>query len=259
MRLKKWLVLSGVVVCVLAFALTLGLWVYLKTDLSEDEVTAVRQDRERLKRNYWEPLRLVGADGAEWFIPMAQTKDDPRMCWYVLAGKKHEVGQFADGWEFINHQAVALLPSGRPIIVWSGFNGEAGNERLAASTSMGESWSTPVILAENLRVRGLDVAVEKGGRVHVVFVSPLQRRESYGPIEGSFPSKCWWLIYDGVWSQPQPIQERGRFDVRDAILTQAPSGRVILSVAVTHQFDSGNPHLGAQVLGESGWSKLRKL
>jgi len=63
----------------------------------------------------------------------------------------------------------------------------------------------------------------------------------------------------GAWSTPKPIQGRGRFDVDKAILTLTPSGRLVVSAEVHHQFSPEDRYLGVQVFEKSRWSRLSRL
>jgi hypothetical protein len=78
-------------------------------------------------------------------------------------------------------------------------------------------------------------------------------------MEGFFPYKCWHSVFDGqTWSTPVPIQGRGRFQISEAMLTLAPTGRLILSVETYGQFSSKR-YLGVQTLETKGWSALAKI
>jgi len=257
---KKRIALAVIAIASLSAIVVTCLWRTQDIRLSSDEISSILKDRGRLTRNYWEPLRVVGSGGVEWFVPIVRLKDDSRACWHTEAEKRIETSRFAGPeWEFINHQAAAMLPDGRLTVVWSGFDGTQG-EKVAVATSDGRSFSPPTILASGVRIRCLDVAVDAKGRIHVLYVSPLEPYEAYGPIEGFFPYKCWHAFHDGqTWTRPEPIQERGRFDIDNAILTLMPSGRLAVSVETHGQFSPGDKRLAVQVLGESGWSKLTKL
>ncbi len=262
MRSKKRLAIIAIVLvaCVLAVGTGLFLRRRQEATLSESEAAAVRRDRQRLARDYWLPLRIVAPDGAEWFVPIGSGKDDSRICWRILDGKRTEAGTFAPPeWKFVKHQAAALLPDGSVLVAWSGYDGTPG-EKIAVSKSGGEGFSNPTVIATGVRVRCLDVAVDAEGRAHVLYVSPLEPAESYGPIEGFFPDKCWLVTHDGqTWSTPKPIQGRGRFDIREAILTLTPGGRLVVSAETHGQFSPEKEYVAYQVLGRSGWSDLQRL
>ncbi len=262
MRSKKRLAIIaiGLVACVLAVGIGLFLWRRQEGTLSGSEAAAVRRDRQRLARDYWLPLRIVAPNGAEWFVSISFGKEESRICWRILDGQRTDVGPFAPPeWEFINHQAAALLPDGRLLVAWSGSDGTPG-EKIAVATSSEGGFSDPTVIATGVRSRCLDVAVDAEGRGHVLYVSPLKPAESYGPIEGFFPYKCWVVSHDGqIWGTPEPIQGRGRFDIRQAILTLAPSGRLVVSAETHGQFSPEKEYVAYQVLGKSGWSDLQRL
>jgi hypothetical protein len=187
------------------------------------------------------------------------------MCWRVTADSKVDVGEFATkkDWQFINHQAATLLPDGRLLVVWSGLDGTPG-EKVAASIHSGSGWSAPTIIAQGIRVRCLDVALDSSGRPNLIYVAPLDPPESYGRglivVDGYFPYKCWHTRFDGEnWAGPRPIHGRGKFDIDKAILTLTPSGRLVLSVEKDEASSPGDHCLAVQVLGENGWSALTRL
>jgi len=265
MRRRRRLATVGIIVwACLPAAVGLFLWWGQSVRLSYSDVASILKDRGRLKRDFWEPLRVVGSDGAEWFVPIVRSKDDSMGCWRIQSGKRTDVGSFCPPEWFVFHQTAASLPDGNLLAVWSGSDGTTkGGESVAVAVNTGKAWSSPVIIATGAHVRCLDVACAANGQPHVLYVSPLEPRESYGPIEGFFPSKCWHTFHNGqTWAAPEPIQERGRFDIHNAILTLTPSRQLVVSVEIEGQFslvDLGYPYLAVQVLGDSGWSKLTRL
>ena len=102
-----------------------------------------------------------------------------------------------------------------------------------------------------MQVNGLDAAVDKEGRVHVVFTAPLMPKEEYGFIDGFFAAKAWHAMSDGrQWTEARPLQGRAHYDADHPILTVAPSGRLILSLEVREQFSPFGSHTGVQVLDD---------
>lgn len=257
---RRWLILL-VALAVVSFAIVGSCLLRRQPpNLSEEDIAAVQQDRLRLLRKYWEPLCVVGPQGEQWFVPIARLTGDSRNCWRLVDGVRKETGPFAPArWEFVIHQAATTLPDGRPMVVWSGFDGTPG-EKIVSTTLDGEDWSAPTVIATGVRVRCLDLLRDADGRIHLLYVSPLQPGESYGPIDGFYPYKSWHVCHEnGAWGKPRPIQGRGRFDISQALLTLTPSGRMVASAEIVHQFNSGNRKLAVQVLGKGGWSDVREL
>ncbi|MBM4038979.1 MAG: hypothetical protein FJ290_10750 [Planctomycetes bacterium] len=166
------------------------------------------------------------------------------------------------GWSFINNLAAVEDAAGRPVLFWSGFDGEAG-EALATAAWSGSGWTAPQILDREPpceAATGLDAVRDTVGNLHVVYDKPLNPPEKYSVgfiiVDGAFPTKPHHILLDGRSTpRPKPTTGPGRFYVHRPKLSAGPEGRVYLSTDVSPLAGEGEwHHIAYQVWDGKGWS-----
>ena len=97
-------------------------------------------------------------------------------------------------WKFVNHCTATLDASGRPYVIWSGYD-ETTGEAVAASHWRDDGWSNPAILDRLVPCKSVNSMVsvlDSAGNIHVVYDRPLDPYEQYARgsivVSGEFPT-----------------------------------------------------------------------
>ena len=199
-------------------------------------------------------------------------------------GAATPIGTVVSGWNFIENITASLDAAGNPTVIWAGLRSDEAvavdplelGERnvsgtglyegqvLAVSTWTGEAWTSPAILdvlGTGSAANTLHSMRDPGGVVHIAYDRKLEPPEDYniGFIlgEGFFPNKCFYVHSQGRgWSTPVATTGRGKFDVRDMLLTSTPDGQVGLSMVIEPPHSA---YVGWQKWDGTKWSSVRQV
>jgi hypothetical protein len=211
---------------------------------------------------------LQGAGGETWAI-WSRGGDLP-LAYMMKQGDRWTPAQaiLPVGWEFVDHLAGVLDGAGKPVIVWTAFDGTPGMA-VAAARWTGTAWSSPVILDRletSTSVNHLVAQTDDKGHVHVVYDRPLHPPEEYsrgiGIVEGEYPDKCFHVTFDGTqWSTAQATTGPGRFAIDPSALSTAPGGHLFLAMGISPLGRIANEpwYVGGQTWDGTKWLPIERL